>query len=273
MSYRIVCCDLDGTLLDNQSEISAENFRAIEEMAQKGIHFVPSTGRTYSEIPEAIRNNTDIRYIIHSNGAAVLDKKTDHRYLTCMSNETVKAILDILADYEGHITLRHGGNSYVDSEFVQDSHFEYYNLSREHRIVVHTCSQALSNFREFIRNAEDVEVISVFFHSREELSACRERLERSAGLRVAAAAEYNLEIMNAHAGKGNALYTLADMLDIDRAATIAMGDSNNDESIVRAAGLGLAVSNACESLKAAADAVICSNEEHAVEYVLHRYCQ
>ena len=273
MSYRIVCCDLDGTLMDNRSDISPENIRAIEEMTRKGVYFVPSTGRTYSEIPEAIRNNPFIRYIIHSNGAAVLDKKTNHRCLTCMSRETVRGILDVLADYEGHITLRHGGNSYVDSQFVQDAHFEYYNLSREHRIVVRTCSQALTDFGEFIRNAEDVEVISVFFHSNEELCACRERLERSAGLRVAAAAEYNLEIMNVQAGKGNALYTLADMLKIDRADTIAMGDSNNDESIIRAAGLGLAVSNACASLKAAADAVICSNEEHAVAYVLNRYCQ
>ena len=45
----------------------------------------------------------------------------------------------------------------------------------------------------------------------------------------------------------------------------------NDNSIIETAGLGLAVSNACESLKAAADEIICSNEEHALAYVAAHY--
>ena len=69
------------------------------------------------------------------------------------------------------------------------------------------------------------------------------------------------------------MHTLADMLGVDIADTISIGDSDNDESMILAAGLGLAVSNAWDSLKAVANGVICSNDEHAVAYVLAHYLQ
>ena len=67
------------------------------------------------------------------------------------------------------------------------------------------------------------------------------------------------------------MHSLADMLGVAHGDTISIGDSDNDASIVEAAGLGLAVSNACDSLKAVADEEICSNEEHAIAYVLTHY--
>ena len=67
------------------------------------------------------------------------------------------------------------------------------------------------------------------------------------------------------------LASAADMLGVNYADTIAIGDSDNDNSIVQASGLGLAVSNATNSLKAVADEIISSNDEHAIDYVLARY--
>ena len=64
---------------------------------------------------------------------------------------------------------------------------------------------------------------------------------------------------------------LADLLGIDYSDTISAGDSNNDLTITQAAGLGLAVSNACDSLKEVADEIICSNDEHIVSYILNHY--
>lgn len=83
--------------------------------------------------------------------------------------------------------------------------------------------------------------------------------------------EYNFEIMNANAGKGNALLLLENLLRAERQEAIGIGDSDNDSSMIKASGLGLAVSNACETLKSLANEVICSNEEHALAYVLKNY--
>ena len=78
-------------------------------------------------------------------------------------------------------------------------------------------------------------------------------------------------IFSADAGKGHALWKLADALGIDRADTIAVGDTLNDIDNIRCAGLGLAMDNAMDALKAEADAVICNNEEHAIAYILEHY--
>ena len=60
----------------------------------------------------------------------------------------------------------------------------------------------------------------------------------------------------------------ADMLEIDHSDTIAMGDGHNDCTMLQAAGLGLAMANGAEVVKQTADRVICSNDEHGVDYVL-----
>lgn len=269
--YKIVASDLDGTLLNNSSQVSRENLDAINTLAQLGAWFVPSSGRTLAEIPVAIRDNPAIRYIIHSNGAVVLDKQTGHRILTCIPNSLGREILNILSDYEVHLTIRHNGRCLVDRAFQNEEAYAYYNVFAAHIDCVENYAVHLDDFSDYTCNADQVEVFSAFFHSNEERLACRARLEQTKALRIVEACEYNLEIMNINAGKGNALYALADLLGVDRQATISIGDSDNDNSITQAAGLGLAVSNACDSLKKVADQIICSNEQHAIAYVLQNY--
>ena len=79
MKYKVICSDLDGTLLDSESRLSPENASAISELAKRGIIFVPTTGRTMLELPEEIRTHKDVRYFIYSNGAGIYDvqKKKD----------------------------------------------------------------------------------------------------------------------------------------------------------------------------------------------------
>jgi hydroxymethylpyrimidine pyrophosphatase-like HAD family hydrolase len=79
------------------------------------------------------------------------------------------------------------------------------------------------------------------------------------------------EVYRSEAGKGNALWKLADLLGVGRDQTIAVGDTTNDTTIVQAAALGLATGNAMQALKDIADEVICTNEEHAAQYVLEHY--
>lgn len=270
-NYKIIASDLDGTLLNNESRVSDENMAAIAQLLDRGVYFVPCSGRTLSEIPAVIRNDSSIRYFIHSNGAVVLDRQTGERILTCIPNAVGREILDVLTACECHITIRHNGNCIVDRAYQNDVAFDYYNVIEAHRDCVLNYAIQSDDFLEYAYAADQVEVFSAFFHSYEDKLACKKQLEKSGKLRVVEASEYNIEIVNVDAGKGNALYALADMLGVDRADTISIGDSDNDSSITQAAGLGLAVSNACDSLKAVADQIICSNEEHAIAYVLSRY--
>lgn len=268
--YQLVCSDLDGTLLNSEAEVSLENLRAIEKLAEQGVFFVPSTGRSYSEVPAEIRSHPSIRYFICSNGAMVMDGQSGRSHLTGMSRQISQKIQAILGRYETHLTLRHDGKCYVDAASATEEAFDYYNVCEAHRLVINDFAVWHEHFTEFCENTDDVEVISVFFKHREELMAAREEIESLGGLQVVGVSDYNLEIMNAKAGKGNALLWLAEELGIKREDTISVGDSDNDRSMVKAAGLGLAVSNACQSLKEAADEIICSNDEHAIQYIVEK---
>ena len=74
---RLVALDLDGTLLDSEKRLSERNRAALEMAAAKGVHIVPTTGRFFGMMPEAIRALPFVRYAITVNGAQVYDRETD----------------------------------------------------------------------------------------------------------------------------------------------------------------------------------------------------
>ena len=269
--YKIVASDLDGTLLNNCSRISPENTAAISELAKRGVYFVPCSGRTFSEMPRDLVESPDVRYIIHSNGAVVLDKQTGKRITTCISSQKSRELLDIFFEYDAHLTIRQGGNSIVDAHRNTDEDYKYYNFIEAHSVVIRNFANPVEDFERVSYTFDEIEVISAFFHNYEDKQECVKRLAQVDGIRSVEVSEYNLEVFNIDAGKGNALHMLADELGVDYSQTMSLGDSDNDVTVTEAAGLGLAVSNACDALKEIADGIICSNEEHAVAYVLEKY--
>lgn len=268
---RIVASDLDGTLLNSKSMVSEENFKAIDELTKKGVYFVPASGRTLSEVPEEIRENENIRYIIYSNGASIKDKKTDEDILMCISKAEAKEVLDILYSYKIHITMRFGGKCYIDADCQKDSDYEFYNVWEIHKEVINEYGIMKKDFKSFCYASDNIEVISVFFHDDDEKEECTKRLCDTGLIRVAEGWKHNIEICSIEAGKGAALKVLSQRLGIDIEDTIAVGDSDNDTSMIETAGLGLAMENAVESLKQKADEVICKNDEHAMCYILKHY--
>ena len=269
-SYKILSCDLDGTLFDYGTHVSEENDRAIRALVSGGALFVINTGRTYTEIPKELREHPAVQYIICSDGAAIYDQKNGTRISLCMENEVSNRVLDILADYECFPTVHYHGNSYLNADRFDRATMDYHNVNEYFRIHFELTNLPQTNFAEFCREADEVEMICTFFHSRKDLEEAAKRFEE-AGLMVAATASYNIEVFSPRAGKGNALLRLAEHLGVAREDTIAMGDSTNDLSMIRAAGLGLAMENAKEAVKAEADAVACRNTEHIMPYLLKTY--
>ena len=71
MGIKLVASDLDGTLFTDEKTISDETRRTLEEIAGRGILFVPCTGRAFASVPELVRTLPGVRYMIVSNGAAI----------------------------------------------------------------------------------------------------------------------------------------------------------------------------------------------------------
>lgn len=271
LKYNIVASDLDGTLLNHASSISTENIKAIHTLHRLGVHFVPSTGRSFHEIPMLLRDDDSVRFFICSNGAVVLDKLEGPRILNCISNGVGREVLDLLTAFETEINIRHNGYLIADATLKSLQDYNHLNVVDAHIKCIHKHSKKVDDFITYAYHADNIEVFTVFFHNYADKMYCKKQLEQNTTLRVVEGFEYNLEIMHTNAGKGNALCALAKELSIHQTETIGIGDSGNDISIINSAGLGLAVSNATDSLKAVADHIICSNEEHVVEYVLNHY--
>ena len=85
MDIRLIAFDLDGTLLDDDKNISGENLRAMERAAEKGIMLVPATGRIYRGLPELLRSLPFLRRYILVNGAYVYDAGEDR----CLVREDI----------------------------------------------------------------------------------------------------------------------------------------------------------------------------------------
>ena len=270
MNYKIISSDLDGTLLDNEMKVSEENRLAVKQYTDMGGVFVPNSGRSFGEMSSEVKNLPGVRYVISSDGADIYDKQTGEHISLCMTREESARVFDILSEYKTFHTVHYHGASYLDADRFDRATMDYHNVDRYFREHFEATNVPTERYDAFCRGMDEVEMICAFFHSREELDACRIRLEAS-GLTVSASASYNVEIFSSRAGKGNALLHLAEHLGVAREETIAMGDSDNDASMIRAAGLGLAMENANESVKEIADAVACRNEEHIVPYLLKHY--
>ena len=92
------------------------------------------------------------------------------------------------------------------------------------------------------------------------------------GLEISFSSDRYIEINAAGVNKGEGLRMLAEMLSIDMAQTMAIGDNFNDLEMIRAAGIGVAVANAPEEIRAAADIVLQADHEHdAVAEAIRQY--
>ncbi len=272
-TYKMIACDLDGTLLDSELKISAENAAAIRETVARGVTFVPTTGRAFGEIDPSVLRLDGVRYVISSNGTLVLDLQTGERIKTCIARDDAQAIFDILDGYERFELLHYEGDSYVDAALCNERDYERFYLNRHFRTVIEDSNRKVEGYNEWRRKLDNIEMVSVFIPDGERLAECAERVRALGAYSVVSSAAHSIEFFRSDAGKGNILLKFAERLSIPREAVIAVGDSINDSSMIKAAGLGLAVGNAFPELKAVADAVICSNDAHCIEYILRHYIQ
>ena len=268
--YKIIATDLDGTLFNSRADLSEENIAAIRALIEKGVQVVPSSGRTLHEMPPVIRDNPLFRYIIHSDGASIYDRMEDTFHGVYMDNALTNEVLDMLHEYEVHFTVRVFGKSYRDTRDT-DAVLNHFRYTLPYQRFLRYFIEPRYDFDTFIRHLEAVEMICINFHSTEEQAAFARRVNEHPLLACTSSDVANIEVYHKEAGKGNGLWRLADLLGVDRTETIAVGDSHNDLSNIQAAGLGLAMGNAWEEVKAAADAVICHNDEHAMQYILEHY--
>lgn len=269
MKYSLIAVDIDGTLLNDRSQLSPENLAAIERLSKAGIAVAPVTGRTYYEIPEAVRNCKYIRYFVYSNGSGIYDREQGIVYSSSMPEDMARAIFALLASYETYIEIYSGCYPHADKSKMNDERLGYYSVPPAFRKIIAKSRKPVEDFdRSLADGSLKPELINAFFRNEEERAECFERLRRLfPDLEIVSSLGNNIEIMNAETNKGTGAMRLCELMGISADEIIAIGDSDNDIRLFEIAARRCAVSNARESLKAVATDIICSNNEHVIDYV------
>ena len=261
------------TLLTTDKQLSPGNRAALEKAARAGVQIVPTTGRFFRAMPEVIRQLPFVRYVININGAAVADLQTGENL--CRAEMPWQQVTEILEFLSGYDVLY---DCWIDDQPVMESamldRVEGYTFPGVYRDMFRVFRLPVENLRSHVQQlGRDVQKISIV--SRDD--ALRARLmedlrQRFDGVIVTSSVPENIEINRADANKGQALLDLAARLGYSRENTMAFGDGLNDMTMIRAAGVGVAMENATPALKAAADWITCSNDQDGVARGIEKFC-
>ena len=268
---RLIATDLDFTLLNADKEVSERNRRALELAAEKGIHIVPATGRFYGGMPECIKSMDFIRYIISINGACVFDLKEDKEIFKAeIPKETAVDFIEFTENYPVAFDCYMNNVSYMNSTFIAEA--ERYAPDRYYLDMFKNLRIPVGDLKQVIKESEhDVQKIQWFLT---DMSKKEEYMRKIASefpeFMVSSSVPKNIEINIKKANKGEALTALANYLDIPVECTAAFGDGSNDLTMIRHAGVGIAMGNAIEEVKAAADIITLPYDEDGVAYGIEK---
>lgn len=268
--YKLIALDLDGTLLNSDKYLSAENADALQLAADSGAQIVPTTGRFFGGMPQVIRELPYLRYAITVNGAQVQDIRTGRSiYRAEIPLPRALAIMEYL-DTLPVIYDCYCGNWSWMARTMQEKAAEY--ISNPHSLkMVLDLRTPVDDLKEYLfTRGDDVQKIQLFIKDTSQRPAIMTEIEQRFPDTVASTSlSNNIEINDSSANKGDAVRALAAYLDIDMQQTVSFGDGSNDLSMIRACGLGVAMANACPAVLEAANRITASCDENGVAAVIN----
>lgn len=267
-AVKLIALDLDGTLFNSQSQISAHNIDTIKKANEAGATVVISTGRPYSGLPFEQLKDSGIRFAITTNGSAIYEIESGKcLFEEAMDEDIILPILDFLLTKDIHMDAFIGGKGYTPVQCVAAGQKLANPPALKHYIL--NTRVRVDNLPLFIHeNQLKVQKMTLNFYPEGDVFKDREEvrkyLESNPAVTTVSGGYNNLEFTRADVNKGVGLQKMAQLLDIPVAQTMAVGDTENDLAIIRAAGVGVAMGNATAAVKSAADYITTSNDEDGV---------
>lgn len=272
MAIRIAAIDLDGTTLNDKAKLPPENREAIIRAAKHGIHVVLCTGRTNDELPDELLRISELRYGVLANGAKIVDfSENKVLYQDCLSRELAEQAIRFTEKYLCMCELYIDGKVYVKRKCLED--VTIYGVTPRLKRLVDGTRTGVTNLLDFFHSSGGaVEKLNIFFGNSEHRKAFLRDVGIFSGLvEITGSMETNAEVNSKTATKGNGLAYLAKLLGVDRREVLAIGDSGNDISMLKFAGVALAVANADEEVKQIADEIVPANTENGVKTALEKF--
>ncbi len=268
---KLFITDLDGTLLSPDGSLSEDNIRAISDLTRHGCRVVPATGRTFGEIPDSIRNNPDIRYIITSNGAVTYDLLSGESFSSSMATPIALRVAEVMCSFDSFVGAHIDGECYVERGRLGMENLRRCNVPESYGTLFHDNTVKSDSLPKDIGRVKETEMIFGYFGNREDMVRCIGELRGIPEIKVTASAESSVEVISHLAGKENAVKRLLDLLGISACDAVIAGDSLNDLGMLSLTESSVAVKNAAPEVKAGAGMIGCSNAEGIAKFVFERF--
>ncbi|EFG56093.1 hypothetical protein C5L18_000988 [Lactobacillus amylolyticus] len=256
MMYKLIACDLDETLISDDSTICERNREAIKKALSLGVKFVPATGRGYVAIANILRElnlyNKADEYVISFNGGCISENK-DNQILkfTGIPFKKAEELFNIGKNFDVCIHVYTKEKVYL--YHASDDEFDYMKV--RHPVEKIDDQTDLS----FLKG----EKIAKMIYGNQNMNYLHEVADKikneTADLDVSYSSNRFLELNHAGINKGTGLIWLADKLGIKPEETMALGDNWNDLSMIQAAGLGIGMQNAVPDMKKDCDFITAAN--------------
>ncbi len=266
MQYKLLVLDLDGTLTNRKKEITPRTRDTLLRAQEQGLKIVLASGRpTYGIVPlaEELQMGKYEGFILSYNGGQIIDWKTRKTMYENVLDPEVYPYLHECARRNGFVILSYKGE-YIISEDAGDPYVQH---------------EAFLNKMPSVTVPDFLEVINfpvpkcLIVGDPEPLAVLEGQMRRDleGKMNVFRSEPFFLELVPNGIDKARSLAVLLEELGMEREEMIAVGDGFNDLSMIRFAGLGVAMANAQEVVRQAADHITLSNEEDGVAAVVDRF--
>lgn len=281
---KLIASDMDGTLLNAKMLISKENADAIRYANSKGIEFMVATGRNRQEAVSALEEAGLSCSMINLNGALIYDKDGDLRFTMPITPEDTNMILDYFDAHQIYYEVCTNKGIYSESQAQRIENFASMLANTlEHLTYKMAIAMASSNLKLLAINyvdsireelkQPDIQVLKIICFTsegRESLGKAVRTIDEAADVAVTSSGPFNIEINHKQAQKGIAVGYVAKKMGIELDEVMTIGDSLNDVSMIRSAGVSFAMGNAALELKEYAKYTTDTNLENGVAKAIYR---
>ena len=258
-NIKLIASDMDGTLLDGNGQVPPEIFDLIRALRSRGVHFAASSGRRYDRLCEFFAPVKDQMDFVASNGAQVYADgvQIDREVYSHLAIRRLAKTVSMFPNM--HLALFDRTKSYLlddEDKFVREVDKDLPNVERIYELP----SPRVSIIKASIF-CDDGNVMDNAYVLQRELGDL---------FTFAPSGSSYIDAMQPGISKASGIAQLMEHYGIEREEVMAFGDAMNDYEIIRFVGTGCAMANGRPALRAIADRVIGSNEEHAVQAEMRR---
>lgn len=249
MEYKLIATDMDGTLLNDDNLVGIRTIDAIKEAGKNNKYTVLATGRMMKSAVNYAKKVGLRNPIISCNGAIIIDEDENIIFGGVIDHDIVRKIDKIARENDMYYHFYSEEKLYT-AQYI-DQIDEFYNKDATDEEIIEIIE--FDAVDDVLSKGINVYKFLFLDLDLEKLEKVRLELESTNELNISKSGTNNLEITRGDVSKGNSLKVIMNKLGLKKEEVIAIGDNDNDISMLKIAGLGVAMKNGIDSLKEIAD--------------------